>query len=150
MPEKITKKAVDALRAKAKKEGKTCYLFDSEFRGFGAVATKTGSCSYFVEYRLRGAGGSPKRVTLGKPMLGCHRQRSGPARRAGMPGAPRVGVVVVSRMRHGAVHQRRQCRRGGAAEKHLRLAAGMPRRRRTPHRQRPRFLVRSERDAEIV
>jgi hypothetical protein len=66
MPEKITKKAVDALKAQAKEEGKTRYLFDSDFRGFGALATKTGTCSYFVEYRLRGAGGSPKRVTLGK------------------------------------------------------------------------------------
>jgi hypothetical protein len=54
------------LRRKAKEEGKTRYLFDSDFRGFGALATKTGSCSYFVEYRPRGAGGSPKRVTLGK------------------------------------------------------------------------------------
>ena len=66
MPEKITKTAVDGLRAKARKEEKTCYLFDSEVRGFGALATKTGSCSYFAEYRLRGAGGSPKRISLGK------------------------------------------------------------------------------------
>ena len=66
MPEKITKKSIDALRSEAVAQRKTRYLFDSEFRGFGALATKTGTCSYFVEYRLSGTGGSPKRVTLGK------------------------------------------------------------------------------------
>jgi integrase len=66
MTEKITKKAIDALKARAQNEKKTCYIFDSEVRGFAALATKTGTCNYFIEYRLRGAGGSPKRVTLGR------------------------------------------------------------------------------------
>jgi integrase len=66
VPEKITKRAIDALRSEAVAQQKTRYLFDSELTGFGALATKTGMCSYFVEYRLRGAVGSPKRVTLGK------------------------------------------------------------------------------------
>jgi integrase len=66
MPEKITKKAIDALKARAQAEGKTRYIFDSEVTGFAALATKTGTCNYFIEYRLRGAGGSPKRVTLGR------------------------------------------------------------------------------------
>jgi integrase len=66
MPEKITKKAVDALIARAKQEGKTRYIFDSELKGFAVLATKTGTCNYFFEYRLKGAGGSPKRVTLGR------------------------------------------------------------------------------------
>src|SRR5208337_3755074 len=66
MPEKITKKAVDALISRAKAEGKTRYIFDSELKGFAALATKTGTCNYFFEYRLKGAGGSPKRVTLGR------------------------------------------------------------------------------------
>ena len=65
MPEKITKRTIDALRSEAVAQQKTRYLFDSEFRGFGALATRTGICSYFVEYRS-GAGGSPKRVTLGR------------------------------------------------------------------------------------
>ncbi len=30
------------------------------------LATKTGTCNYFFEYRLKGAGGSPTRVTLGR------------------------------------------------------------------------------------
>jgi len=66
MPEKITKKAIDALRSEAVAQQKTRYLFDSELTGFGALATKTGMCSYFAEFRMRGAGGSSKRVTLGK------------------------------------------------------------------------------------
>ena len=66
MPEKITKKAVDALIARAKADKKTCYIFDSELKGFAVLATKTGTCNYFFEYRLKGAGGSPKRVTLGR------------------------------------------------------------------------------------
>ena len=66
MTDKITKKTIDALRADARALAKTRYLFDSEFTGFGALATKTGNCSYFVEYRLGGIGGSPRRVTLGK------------------------------------------------------------------------------------
>lgn len=66
MPEKITKKAVDALVARAKQEGKTRYIFDSELKGFAVLATKTGTCNYFFEYRLKGAGGSPTRVTLGR------------------------------------------------------------------------------------
>ena len=65
MPEKITKKSIDALRSEAVAQQKTRYLFDSEFRGFGAVATKTGTCSYFVEYRLRALAG-PETRTLGK------------------------------------------------------------------------------------
>ena len=66
MPEKITKRAIDALRSEAVAQQKTRYLFDNEFTGFGALATKTGICTYFAEYRMRGAGGSSKRVTLGR------------------------------------------------------------------------------------
>jgi len=66
MPEKITKKTVDALISRAKADKKTCYIFDSELKGFAVLATKTGACNYFFEYRLKGAGGSPKRVTLGR------------------------------------------------------------------------------------
>ncbi len=66
MQDKITKKTIDALRAEAKVSGKTCYLWDSELTGFGALATKGGSCSYVVQYRLGGRGTPSKRVTLGK------------------------------------------------------------------------------------
>jgi integrase len=63
MPEKITKKSIDALRSKSVAEGKTNYLFDSELKGFGALATQKGVCSYFTQYRF---GGTSKRVALGR------------------------------------------------------------------------------------
>ena len=66
MREKITKRSIDALRQKAQAEGKSLYCFDSEMTGFGAVATKTGSCSYWIEYRLGGRGSPSRRVTIGK------------------------------------------------------------------------------------
>jgi integrase len=63
---RITKRAVDALRARAKDEGRTLYLRDDEVTGFGALCTKAGACSYFVEYRLGGRGTAQKRMTIGK------------------------------------------------------------------------------------
>ena len=66
MRDKITKRTVEALREQAIANGKTHYLWDSELTGFGVVSTKTGSCSYFIEYRLGGRGTPSKRVTLGK------------------------------------------------------------------------------------
>ena len=66
MKTKITKRAVDELRGKAKSEGRTLYLRDEELTGFGAVSTKTGACSYFVEYRLGGRATTQKRMTIGR------------------------------------------------------------------------------------
>ena len=63
---RITKRAVDDLRARAKTEGRTLYLRDDEVTGFGALCTKAGACSYFVEYRLGGRGTAQKRMTIGK------------------------------------------------------------------------------------
>jgi len=63
---RITKRAVDELRSKAKSEGRTLYLRDDELTGFGALSTKAGACSYFVEYRLGGRGTTQKRMTIGK------------------------------------------------------------------------------------
>ena len=76
MTEKITKRAIDALRSKAQAAGKTCYIFDSVERGFAALATKKGTVNYFIEYRLKGAGGSPKRLTIARhgPMT-CEQAR---------------------------------------------------------------------------
>jgi integrase len=62
----ITKRVVDGLRTQAKDEGRTLYLWDADTRGFGVLATKTGSVSYFVEYRLGGRGAKNKRMTIGK------------------------------------------------------------------------------------
>ena len=66
MREKITKRLIDALRQSAQEAGKSLYCFDLETTGFGAVATKTGSCSYWIEYRLGGRGAPSRRVTIGK------------------------------------------------------------------------------------
>lgn len=66
MKTKITKHAVDELRCKAKGEDRTLYLRDEELTGFGAVSTKTGACSYFVEYRLGGRATTQKRMTIGR------------------------------------------------------------------------------------
>ena len=66
MADKITKRAIDALRDKAKAADKTLLLWDADVTGFGAIATKTGACSYVIQYRLGGRGTPSKRVTLGK------------------------------------------------------------------------------------
>jgi len=63
---KITKRAVDGLAAQAKAEGRTLYIWDADLTGFGMLATKTGSVSYFVEYRLGGRGAKNRRMSLGK------------------------------------------------------------------------------------
>ena len=63
---KITKRAVDELMAQAKAQGRTIYVWDEALTGFGVLATKTGSCSYFVEYRLGGRGTKNQRTTIGK------------------------------------------------------------------------------------
>ena len=63
---RITKRAIDDLRGRAKGEGRTLYLRDDELTGFGALCTKAGACSYFVEYRLGGRGTAQKRMTIGK------------------------------------------------------------------------------------
>ena len=63
---RITKRAIDDLRSEAKSEGRTLYLRDDELTGFGALSTKAGACSYFVEYRPDGRGTTQKRMTIGK------------------------------------------------------------------------------------
>jgi hypothetical protein len=59
---RITKRAIDDLRSRAKAEGRTLYLRDDEMTGFGALCTKAGAASYFVEYRLGGRGTAQKRM----------------------------------------------------------------------------------------
>ena len=66
MKAKITKSSIDELRAQAIASGKTVYLWDADLTGFGALATKAGSVSYFVEYRLGGRTAPNRRVSLGK------------------------------------------------------------------------------------
>jgi integrase len=66
MKARITKRAVDELRSKARSESRTLYLRDDELTGFGALSTKAGACSYFIEYRLGGRATAQKRMTIGK------------------------------------------------------------------------------------
>ena len=65
MRDKVSKRTIDSLRQSARDAGSTIYLYDTEMRGFGALATKTGACSYFIELRFGGYT-SPKRISLGK------------------------------------------------------------------------------------
>jgi integrase len=63
---KITKASLDGLRAKAMAAGRTLYMWDTEIAGFGALSTKSGSASYFCEYRLGGRKAPNRRVSIGK------------------------------------------------------------------------------------
>ena len=68
MKGRVTKRAVDALRSRALADAQTILLWDEDMRGFGALATKAGSLSYFIEYRPHPGGrGTPsRRLSLGK------------------------------------------------------------------------------------
>jgi hypothetical protein len=63
---KITKRSVDALASQATAAGRTLYAWDDSLTGFGMLATKAGSVSYFVEYRLGGRGTPNRRMSLGR------------------------------------------------------------------------------------
>ena len=62
----LTKTAVDNLRRQAQAAGRTIYCWDTEVTGFGVYATRTGACSYFVEYRMGGRSTPSKRMNVGK------------------------------------------------------------------------------------
>jgi integrase len=66
MKAKITKRSIDELKSKAKAEGCTLFLRDDDLTGFGAVATKSGACRYFIEYRLAGRDLPQRRMTIAK------------------------------------------------------------------------------------
>jgi integrase len=58
---RITKRAVDALQ----KGEKDAYLWDDELPGFGVKVTPTGRKVFLIQYRIGGAKGRTRRVTLG-------------------------------------------------------------------------------------
>jgi integrase len=64
MPEKITKRSVDALMAE---DGKEAVLWDSEVKGFGVRVRSGGTKTYVVHYRAGTGRGAPiRKYTIGK------------------------------------------------------------------------------------
>lgn len=59
---KITKRAVDAMRAGARND----FLWDTETKGFGVKITPAGKRVYILQYRLGGAGTKTQRYTIGQ------------------------------------------------------------------------------------
>jgi len=65
MRDKITKRAVDALRAAP--DGSEAVIWDIEVKGFGVRAQRGGSKSYIVHYRAGTGRGAPlRKLTIGK------------------------------------------------------------------------------------
>ncbi len=63
MPEKITKRVVDATKPGAK----DVFVWDAEVKGFGLKVTPAGSKVYLLQYRVDGSRATaPKRYTIGK------------------------------------------------------------------------------------
>jgi integrase len=58
---KITKRAVDAMRAGPRND----FLWDTETKGFGVKITPAGKRVYILQYRLGGAGTKTQRYTIG-------------------------------------------------------------------------------------
>ena len=65
MRDKITKRAVDALRPGS--DGAEAMLWDTEVKGFGCRVQRGGSKSYIVHYRVGTGRGAPlRKLTIGK------------------------------------------------------------------------------------
>jgi hypothetical protein len=63
MPEKITKRSVDALQTQ---EGKEAVLWDTELKGFG-IRVRGGAKTYIIHYRAGSGRGAPlRKYTIGK------------------------------------------------------------------------------------
>ena len=67
MKKKLTLTAVYSLRKEAEATRRRIYVYDTDQPKFGAAFHPSGAVTYFVQYRLRGAGrkGSSKRMTIG-------------------------------------------------------------------------------------
>src|SRR5262249_37418128 len=64
MANKLTKRAVDAARARA---AANVFLFDGELPGFGVRVTPGGIKSFVLQYRAgRGRGAPKRRLTIGR------------------------------------------------------------------------------------
>ena len=65
MRDKITKRSVDALRPGP--DGREAVIWDTEVKGFGVRAQRSGSKSYIVHYRAGTGRGAPlRKFTIGK------------------------------------------------------------------------------------
>src|SRR4051812_29763969 len=65
MRDKITKRAVDALKPAA--DGREVVIWDSQVKGFGVRTQRGGSKSYIVHYRTGSGRGAPlRKLTIGK------------------------------------------------------------------------------------
>ena len=65
MRDKITKRAVDALRPAA--DGREAVIWDTQVKGFGVRTQRGGSKSYIVHYRVGTGRGAPlRKLTIGK------------------------------------------------------------------------------------
>ena len=58
---RVTKRIVDT----AAKQEKDSYIWDDELTGFGVKITPAGKKVFLIQYRLGGAKGRTRRVTLG-------------------------------------------------------------------------------------
>jgi integrase len=61
---KITLRAVQKYHGKF--QDKMLFLRDSDLKGFGVRVSPKGAVSFICEGRIKGQGGSPKRITIGK------------------------------------------------------------------------------------
>ena len=63
---RITQKRVETLAEAARRDGARLYLWDSELKGFGVMATPNGVISYVIQYRLGGRGAPSRRGVIGR------------------------------------------------------------------------------------
>ena len=61
---KLTFRAVDFLRKRARDTGKAAYYWDSELTGFGCYVTAAGKLSWLVQRRIGGKGGKTIRYVI--------------------------------------------------------------------------------------
>lgn len=121
LTKRLTKRTVDALRAKAAKAGRDVYAWDGEVKGFGIRARPSGSSPYLLKYS-RGARGTSRKVTIGphgspwtvetardeaKRLIGAIKDGKDPAaeRAAARERLTLEGVAVQYILEHARVHK---------------------------------------------
>ncbi len=64
MPQKITQRLVKSYHTKIK--NRVTHIRDTDIKGFGCRCSRNGDVAFYAEGRIRGKGGSPVRLTIGK------------------------------------------------------------------------------------